>query len=404
MKTPDLRRAALALSLFALTALLSFPLSAQKKVPVEGEVQNTQGKAVGKVSWTLVAADGTVAASGAADKKGRFKATVLPGSYTSQLAHPDYATTEKTLEIGENGSKLGLKILTGPELAGNTFNDGVGLLQSGEPDAALEKFLKARELDPTLPQAPLGIALVKHGKQEWDQAAQAVDKVMELAPGQPMVPPVVLYDIALNTDRQDWRDQAKAQLVGTPAATDAAKGVYNKGVRAANAEDDEAAVAAFTEALELDPKLPAAHQSLAAIYFNKGEHARALPFIDSLLAVAPTNAAGQRMAFFSHMELGDTQKAGKAFGVWSGEASSAAGEVLEQAENLFKANQQDKALSYAEAMLIGAPDNARAHYLKGRVLAATGQVAAAKSALQRFLDLAPDDAEAAAARQMMEGL
>lgn len=389
----------------ALVTLLSQPIVAEDG-ELKGEVKNTQGKAVGEVQVTIVDAQGNTVWEGPANKKGKFTAAVkdAAGDYVTRLVADGYATTEATVQIkGGMTAGVTLTILTKSEMAQNVFNDGVAALQQGQLDKALGIFEKAIELDPTLPNPWQGVAIIQSAQSNWSEAEEAIKKTRELVPGQPLVPPVIVYQTALKVGNSDWQKEALSQLEGTPEAGDAAVFVYNQGV--AKVEDDpDAARALFKEALELDPKLAKPYQSLAALSFNEKNYEEAVAPLTRLLEIEPTNRAGLRMAFFSHATLGNSEEASKAFAGWSEEQSNAADEVLQQAEGYFEANDNDNAMALVAPMVKGQPSNGQGHYMLGRILAAKGDKTAAKQELQEFIRLAPDHPEVGTAKAMLEGL
>jgi tetratricopeptide (TPR) repeat protein len=201
---------------------------------------------------------------------------------------------------------------------------------------------------------------------------------------------------------------AKAAALEVMRANDMAKDIapdiYNEGVNATKAGDDAAAEAFFLEAIELDPNLLPAYRAIAAHHFNKQQWAKALPYVDKLLAPLPGSREGQRMGFYSHWELGNKDQAEAHAKAWFALTKDGAEEITQQAEASFEADQSDRARGLSEIVVRNAPDYANGHYLLGRILAGSGDVAGAKRELQRFLELAPDDAEAPAARMMLEGL
>jgi tetratricopeptide (TPR) repeat protein len=390
-----------ACTLLVTLILVVVPASAD----VTGEIANTEGKTVAGTTVALIDASGNTVWSGAANKKGKFDSDLsVPGIYTVRLDADGYATTETQIELKEGmNSKLKLVILNNAQMAQNVFNDGVAALQKGDLDGAKEILHRAVELDPSLPNPYQGLAIIESSQSNWEEAAAAIAKTRELAPGQPLVPALIVYQTALKTGNAEWQADALGQLVGTPDAKDAAVFIYNQGVTKVK-DDPAAALVDFEESLKLDPQLAKPYQSIAALAFNDKKYNDAVPILKKLLEIDPSNKAGLRMSFFSHATLGNMDDATGAFAGWSKADPDAGSEVLKQAEAFFGGNQFDEAMALAKPMVQGQPSNAKGHYLVGRILAAKGDNASAKKSLAEFLKLAPNDPEAAAAKAMLEAL
>jgi Tfp pilus assembly protein PilF len=71
---------------------------------------------------------------------------------------------------------------------------------------------------------------------------------------------------------------------------------------------------------------------------------------------------------------------------------------------MFNAGNMAGAQQALEQALQADPDLPKAHYTLGLAYANTGDSAKAKEHLQRFLELAPDDPDAATAKEMLDYL
>ena len=69
-----------------------------------------------------------------------------------------------------------------PALARDVYNQGVGLLEAGDAEGALAKFRRAREIDPGLTPAALGIVSVLSSRGEDQAALEALAPVLEAEP------------------------------------------------------------------------------------------------------------------------------------------------------------------------------------------------------------------------------
>ena len=77
----------------------------------------------------------------------------------------------------------------------------------------------------------------------------------------------------------------------------AAEEIFNQGVRALQGGDLDTAQAKFSEALEKDGKMTAAHSALAGVYLEKGMAQEALASADQYLALEPDAPQGLRMRY-----------------------------------------------------------------------------------------------------------
>lgn len=75
--------------------------------------------------------------------------------------------------------------------------------------------------------------------------------------------------------------------------------------------------------------------------------------------------------------------------------------LVEQAAELWNAGQADKAASLARQALAIDPNLPKSYYFIGLDHLSRGENAEARAALQKFIDMAPDDPEAATAGEML---
>jgi Flp pilus assembly protein TadD len=78
--------------------------------------------------------------------------------------------------------------------------------------------------------------------------------------------------------------------------------------------------------------------------------------------------------------------------------------MLSHSRQSFENNRFDTARTLLEVIVEVRPDLAEAHYLLGLCCNSLGDADCSRSAFQTFLDLAPDHADAATARAMLEYL
>lgn len=410
-KRPLERQVRLALLASTLSLLAVAPLAAQGKGEVEVVVSDAAGKGLGDVAITVKDAAGATRAEGATNKKGKYKVTLdgPAASYDFTFEKGGLGTETMAVKV-EPGMISSITVtmrdqaVKNKQLAVESFNEGVGLLQGGDEAEALQKFEAAAELDPELAEAQRLIALIAAGTGDIDRAASALERFLELSPGNLQAAAPAAYPVYRAQGKTEELAAVREHLRALGIARDFATQVYNDGVAEVRAENKDEAIAIFEEAIAVDPTLPAPYQSIAALYFNDQEFDQALPYLEKLANVAPENVEGKRMTFYSHLMQGDTAEAMTAGEGWLSSMPAAREDLLRKAEEMFEAGQTQETETIAKTLIAADPDFGPGHYLLGRVLAGAGKIAEAKEHLQHFLELSPDHPEAEAARQMLAGL
>ncbi|MGN6546534.1 MAG: cytochrome c3 family protein, partial [Aureliella sp.] len=128
-------------------------------------------------------------------------AALLERNLTSQAAQaggavdPDSPIAKEISELREAELKLlarDVKLL--PEAAALQYRYGLALYADGQKEAAMEHLLKAAELEPNSYDYVQGVTLLYKSLERWDEAAEWAEKLIQLAPGDP-VPQQILSEI-----------------------------------------------------------------------------------------------------------------------------------------------------------------------------------------------------------------
>jgi len=213
-----------------------------------------------------------------------------------------------------------------------------------------------------------------------------------------------------------YGEVAREEIVLQPAATavareaagsgsDRALELYNQGAAAFAAGDDSQAAALFGQALELDPGLAAAIKGLAVIAAKQERWQEAAELSERYLALDPAGATVLRIRYDAYRSLGDQAKEKTALEALSAiDSGPAADRHFDRGVELFDAGDLETAAVEFEEVLKLDPERARAHYRLGLCYVNSGDNAKAREHLQTFVELAPDDSEAAAAREMISFL
>jgi tetratricopeptide (TPR) repeat protein len=181
---------------------------------------------------------------------------------------------------------------------------------------------------------------------------------------------------------------------------------YNEGVKLLQGGDLAGASGKFQQASDLDPKLPDAPAALADVLLELKKPAEALAAADRFLALKPGDARGLRARFDAQKALGDNAKARETLEALAKADPSreTAVRLLNEGIGFFNAGKAAEALPLFQSAAAADPTLVKAQYMLGLAYVNAGDPAKAKEHLQKFLELAPNDPEAATAKEMLESL
>jgi tetratricopeptide (TPR) repeat protein len=183
---------------------------------------------------------------------------------------------------------------------------------------------------------------------------------------------------------------------------------YNEGVTALKSGNVAAALTSLEKAASLNPKLPEAQVALAEAYLDQKRYGDALAAADRFLAMRPGDAEGLRARYDALKGAGDNEKARQALDALAA-ADPKNGEAAvryfnEGAEKARTGNLEDAAVFFEKVVQIAPTDPkfAKAHYVLGLTYAKDdAKKAQAKEQLNAFLQMAPNDPDAATAKEML---
>ena len=392
------------------------------------------GQAFGRVVLTVVDEEGnpmrdvsvTVTSEGTSyrqekktNKKGKATVSMTDGTKTYQFkvehdAYPpveldvkptlgDTTLREVTLSKGQPVAQEAAGPADGPVVytaAERVFNDGVNALKGGDNESAKAMFLEAVGKDSKLSGAHSALASVYIQEENYAEALRYAQSFLELEP-ENALGLRVLYMAHSGLGNSDEADKVLKELKKV-GGDDTGKIIFNEGVEATKIGDYKTAKAKFTEALELKPDLTQAVRALAIIHFNEGEDSIAVEMAERMLQVTPDDQKMLRIRYDGYLRMGDEAKAKEAMQALAAvDPQVLIAEFFNEGVKLFQSGDLANAKIEFQKVLDIDPNYPRAHYQLGISHVSTGESDLAKTHLQKFIELAPEDPEVQTAKDML---
>jgi tetratricopeptide (TPR) repeat protein len=392
-------------------------------------VTDTDGNALQGVTATVTTQDlATFKQVKTSDKRGKFTVAVADATLTydvklekegyvplvDKLKAPAGGFTTKEfvmLKPGQEGAPAaaptpsadGTNVAqpTGGDRAVTTYNEGVDAQSTGDLDLAEKRFREAAEMDPTLAAAFTGLAGVALQRQQYQQAASYAEQAIAIDPGD-FRALHLRYEAYRQLGDAAKTTEAAEALKKAGGGEAAAKMMFNEGAEAYNSGNFAVAKSKFEQVVVLDPELLQAHVALASLYLRDRQYPAAQKEAEAALERDATNIKAMQILYDSARLAGDADTAKATLDkLVQADPEWAATGLFQHAVELYNHDQAAEAITVLEEVLKVRPDHARAHYILGLALFNSGDMAGAKQHLQRFLELAPDDPDAAVAKEML---
>jgi superkiller protein 3 len=309
--------------------------------------------------------------------------------------------------LGADGEPL--PILTPEEAAAkkaavDLYNAGAQAFNAGDLELAAAKFDAALAQDPDLVEAYEIAAALNEKLENYDRAIELADNILGREPENARALSV-RYDSLNALGDAAKTDAALDTLIASAPSEDTARRVYNRGLAHAKSGDVEGSIPRLQQAVALAPDLAPAWGLLGDLEIARGDYQRAIECGDRLLEIEGSAERGLSLRHRAFEAMGDEAAAAEALKALAALTPDAVMHSLfERGNDLFDHNEPEAAAKIYRQVLDLEPDNAQAHYKLGLALLSAEDTAGARSHLERFLELAPDDPEAQSARDMLSYL
>ncbi len=284
------------------------------------------------------------------------------------------------------------------------FNAGATALRDGDAAAAVARFEEALGHDPELRQAWAALATARLKTRQYEGAAAAAEKAIALGASDQGVLRS-RWEAYRNLGDEAKTAEALAAVEKAGLAAEEAKRVFNEAVRLGKADDDEAAYAKFKEASELDPNLTEALRGVATTALATERYQEAMDAAAALLENDPRNEPAVRVRYNASLKLADNDSIFEALiSLAPFEPEAARTGLWNLALAAFDANDMAAAKERFGKLVEIPSAPPQSYYYLGLANLREGVNDAARQHFERFLQLAPEDAEAGTARDFLEHL
>lgn len=336
-------------------------------------------------------------------EKPGFQAFTVPLSPSiTQQMREQWVMEEAQNEVAtKSHGDLGAVVSGTSNAAVDAFNAGLSAQRERQLDVAQTRFREALAEDPNLGPAQLALSQVLLDQEEHAAAVEAADRALELNVNRASALRVK-YQALRAMGNHDEAEAVSQSLAEADGAVASAKRLYNEGGQAFQAGDKTTALARFQQAAELDPSLTDAHHAIATLQLGEGNHQAAATAAEKALAMGSEDLRTLRVLYDAYDALGRTEELAEiAPRLAAVDPDFGGSKLVEQAAENWNAGQADRAVALSRLALSMDPNLAKAYYFIGLNHLSSGENAEAKASLQKFIELAPDDPEAATAKEMM---
>ena len=352
------------------------------------------------------------------NKKGVFKLDFdeINVTYKYQFSRNGYVTliTEQvwtkdgsarhyfTLTPGESSTgSIGEALVVTTSEAAAAYQEAVKAFENKDFPTAEAKLEEALGHDPDLRQAWEALSVVELEQGDYAEATEAAEKAIEIGSTDAAIFRTRWEAYRLMGD-EAMTAEAQADMEKYGELAEEAKRIYNEGVALLKVDDKEGALVKFEQALSADPNLEPALFAVATTGLETGNPAVTADAAERILANNPGNQDALRLRYNAALELQDDEMLIDALvGLASVEPEAAKQNLWLLAMAAYNANDNEKSKDRFLKVLQVDPSNAQAHYLLGLVYLGEGANDETTTHMERFIELAPDDPDVAAAQDIL---
>jgi tetratricopeptide (TPR) repeat protein len=244
---------------------------------VEGKTVKQEQKVKKDGSYAIFLLDGTI----------RYKFTYSAPGYAPyvetmklKLGEPNLRDIELYKPGAAAGAAPAVETAVKVDPAVAAYNEGAGLLNSGDTAGAIAKFEAAVAAKPDLSAGWMALAKANARAKNHQKAIDAAKKALELDEEDTDMWQV-LYASYLGLG-----DKANAAIAEKKLPANASA-LFNQGARLVNEGKPEEAAAAFKQAVTIDEKFARAWYELGIVYVGLGQNADARAALNKYLELEP---------------------------------------------------------------------------------------------------------------------
>ena len=181
--------------------------------------------------------------------------------------------------------------------------------------------------------------------------------------------------------------------------------VYNTGVGALERGDIAGAERMFTNVLETKEDYGPAFGGMARVYWKQEKWSEALEYGLKSAELNPDDTEINQVLYAAYVGLGRKKEAAKILTTMTAADPEKAGKNLfNQAADLYNQGDTAGAKPILQQVVAADPANGKAYYMLGLCYISEGANDEAKAALNKFLEIAPNDPDIATAKEMISYL
>jgi len=413
---------------FTLVTVTSVEAGAEGRVA--GTVEDSEGNPLVGVQITVRAVDYDFETSRTTNKKGRFTLLVMDATkdYTIRLEMEGFVPIEEpfdpplgdtlrrtwTMMPGAGGGGGAAAIDTGEVLGpsqtdargavGRKYQQGMDAFQVDDLEKARTSFEEVVELQPDLPEAHVALALVLVRLEVYDESLAEAERALELRPGD-VAALKIKYESYKGLGNQEMVEVMLDELIVVSPDEDLARLVFNSAVSKIQSGDLAGGAARLEQVRDIAPNLMPVYSALSRVYFDLQRYEESAAMANEYLAKEPGSGDVLGVLYLAYDKMEMTAEAEETFEALKGADSHSVVRVMEEMGiSNFNAGNMAQAKDLFERILAIEPDHGRAHYHLGLCYVSMGDSAKGKEMLTRFVELAPNDPDAAVAQEMIATL